>query len=110
METVNKEGCAALFRAVFLGLLMALSWTVQAQDNSADREFAPSIETEQVNINHADAETIARVLDGVGISRAQAIVSYREEYGDFTDMEDLLMVKGIGEVTLRNNAVKISFE
>jgi competence protein ComEA len=68
------------------------------------------VEVEQVNINHADANTIARVLDGVGLSRAEAIVNFREEYGDFVDVEDLLLVRGLGEVTLRNNQDRISFD
>jgi len=41
-----------------------------------------------VNINDADATTLAEVLDGVGISRAEAIVSYREKHGKFYSAED----------------------
>jgi len=63
-----------------------------------------------VNINNANAETIAKVLDGIGMSRATAIVSFREEFGDFTSLEDIQMVTGVGEITLRNNEAKISFE
>ena len=47
------------------------------------------------------------MLDGVGLSRAEAIVDYRETNGDFKAIDDLIMVVGIGEVTLRNNADKI---
>ena len=50
------------------------------------------------------------MLDGVGMSRAEAIVNFREEYGDFADVEDLLLVRGLGEVTLRNNQDRISFD
>ena len=49
-----------------------------------------------VDLNSADAETIARELNGVGVSRAQAIVDYREQYGAFSSAEDLLNVSGIG--------------
>ena len=62
---------------------------------------------EQVNINLADAETIAMVLDGVGISRAEAIVDYRNKNGEFKNLDDLIMVSGIGEATVRNNAERI---
>ncbi|MFH4210126.1 helix-hairpin-helix domain-containing protein, partial [Acinetobacter baumannii] len=37
----------------------------------------------KVSINHASAEQRAQALNGVGLKKAQAIVSYREEYGPF---------------------------
>jgi len=49
-----------------------------------------------VDINTADAMTIAEELKGVGLSKAEAIVQYREMHGDFGAPEDLLNVKGIG--------------
>jgi len=49
-----------------------------------------------VDINTADAMTLAKELNGVGLSRAEAIVEYREEHGAFKAPEDLLNVKGIG--------------
>jgi len=42
-----------------------------------------------VNINLADAETIASVLTGVGVERAKAIVAYREQHGRFYLAEEL---------------------
>ncbi|MCJ7452265.1 MAG: helix-hairpin-helix domain-containing protein [Steroidobacteraceae bacterium] len=50
-----------------------------------------------VNINSADAGTLARELDGVGPAKAQAIVEYRQKNGPFKSAEDLLKVQGIGE-------------
>ena len=91
-------------------LLLTLSWASTAQDHESDSLNAVSVEVEQVNINHADAPTIARMLDGVGISRAEAIVNFSDEYGDFASLEELLLVNGVGEVTLRNNQSRISFE
>jgi len=64
----------------------------------------------QVNVNTADAETIADILVGVGISRAQAIVDYRTEHGRFNDVDDLIQVKGIGEATLETNKERISLD
>lgn len=60
-----------------------------------------------VNINTADAATLARVLDGVGLKKAEAIVAHREAHGRFDSAEDLVRVKGIGEATVRRNADKI---
>jgi len=56
-----------------------------------------------VDINKADAETLARELTGVGTARAQAIVEYRQEHGAFRQPEELLNVSGIGIQILEQN-------
>ncbi|MBO6850061.1 ComEA family DNA-binding protein [Marinobacter lipolyticus] len=56
-----------------------------------------------VNINTADVETLAS-LNGIGESKAQAIVAYREANGPFQSADDLVNVKGIGEATVAKNA------
>ena len=57
----------------------------------------------QVNINTADAETMAAELNGVGLSKAKAIVEYRTKHGPFRSVDDLSLVKGIGERTVDKN-------
>ena len=64
----------------------------------------------QVNVNTAPVEELARVLDGVGQSRAQAIVEYREQYGEFTSVEDLMDVRGIGPSVVETNKERIAFK
>jgi len=56
-----------------------------------------------VNINTADAATISKELDGIGLTKAQAIVEYREKHGPFKSADDLSLVKGIGERTVDLN-------
>jgi competence protein ComEA len=56
-----------------------------------------------VDINTADAETISRSLQGVGLSKARAIVEYRQKHGPFKSADDLSLVKGIGERTVELN-------
>ncbi len=56
-----------------------------------------------VNINSANAETLATYLNGVGVSKAEAIVAYREKHGPFASIYDLAKVKGIGEKTMEMN-------
>ena len=63
-----------------------------------------------VDINKADAKTIAKELDGIGMSRAQAIVDYREKNGAFKSLEDLRKVKGIGTKTLEQNRSNIRLD
>lgn len=56
-----------------------------------------------VNINTADAATLAEALNGVGPVTSQEIVSYREENGGFAKPEDLMKVNGIGPATFEDN-------
>ncbi|MBN4080099.1 helix-hairpin-helix domain-containing protein [Beggiatoa alba] len=62
----------------------------------------------QVNINTADAKTIAKHLKGVGFRKAQAIVLYRKKHGTFKTIESLSKVKGIGFKTVEKNRANIS--
>ena len=58
---------------------------------------------EPVNINTADAATLASAIAGVGMKRAEAIVAYREANGPFSSVDDLVMVKGVGAKTLEQS-------
>lgn len=49
-----------------------------------------------VNINKATEEEL-KTLNGIGASKATAIISYREKNGEFKKIEDIKNVKGIGE-------------
>ena len=60
-----------------------------------------------VNINTADAETISAELNGIGLTKAKAIVEYRKKHGPFRSVEDLSLVKGIGERTVDRNRADI---
>ena len=77
--------------------ILAMAWTGLVAAEPAER----------VNINTADAETIARVLNGVGLKKAEAIVRHRETHGRFNQASDLTAVKGIGESIVSKNADKI---
>jgi len=56
-----------------------------------------------VDINTADAETLARELKGIGPARAEAIVAWREANGPFRTPEDIVLVQGIGARVLEDN-------
>lgn len=58
---------------------------------------------EAVNINTASAEEIAGGLKGIGPSKAEAIVAYREANGSFLHADELVNVKGIGIRTVDQN-------
>jgi competence protein ComEA len=63
-----------------------------------------------VNINTADAKTIARELSGIGLARAQAIVEYRQKNGPFRTADDLANVKGVGKRVVEQNRANIRVE
>lgn len=58
-------------------------------------------ENQKIKVNIADASELES-LNGIGKTKAEAIVKYREENGYFSSIEDLLNVSGIGEKTLEN--------
>jgi competence protein ComEA len=62
----------------------------------------------QVNINTADAEALAAAMDGVGVSKAHAIVAYRKANGPFRSVDDLTGVKGVGDKTVERNRDKVT--
>lgn len=50
----------------------------------------------KVNINLATKEQLM-TLSGIGEARAESIIAYREEYGPFQTIEDIMLVSGIKE-------------
>lgn len=63
-----------------------------------------------VNINTADAETLAAELTGVGPALARAIVEDRDKNGSYSSPEDLTRVSGIGMRLVDNNREWIRVE
>ena len=94
-----------LFAAPVLALGLALSSPLLAAGTAAEK--AEQALPTQVNINTADAATLAAMLDGVGESRAKAIVDYRAANGPFKSADDLVAVKGIGKSVVERNRAKI---
>ncbi|MDF7667283.1 helix-hairpin-helix domain-containing protein [Orbaceae bacterium ESL0727] len=62
----------------------------------------------QININTASVDELAKSLKGIGLSKAQKIVEYREKFGPFASVEQLKEVSGIGQSILDKNAGKIA--
>jgi len=55
---------------------------------------------EPVDINTANAESLAEAIDGVGIKKARDIVTYRQKNGPFESVDELIEVSGIGRQTV----------
>jgi len=56
-----------------------------------------------VNINTADVSTLTKEMQGIGKTRAEAIVAYREKNGPFKSIDELTQVDGIGHRTVEKN-------
>lgn len=91
--------------SIFLIILLSIFSFHSYADNDS-----PQQDIQILNINSANAEDISKALKGVGIKKAQAIVEYRESYGDFQHIDELTAVKGIGKNTLAKNVHLIGLE
>lgn len=69
----------------------------------------PVFAATQVDINSADAKTLAQSLQGVGLVKAEAIVAYRTAHGPFASLDDLSKVEGIGPRIIEENRGAIVF-
>jgi competence protein ComEA len=114
----RQSAVAALILALALGAgVLASSSSVHAQEQKQKQASSPATTpaaspavAPRVNINTADAPTLAANLKGVGEARAMEIVRYREAYGPFASAEELTEVKGIGKSTLDMNREVITLE
>ncbi len=82
-----------------IGIVFALSTPLPALAEGA--HVAP------VNINTANAQTLADALSGIGEARALDIVEYRKTHGPFEKPADLARVKGVGQSTVEKNLERI---
>lgn len=62
----------------------------------ADHDSPSSPAAQRVELNRATLEDLI-ALPGIGESRAQRIVEYREEHGPFSHTTELMNISGIGE-------------
>lgn len=53
----------------------------------------------QVDLNSASEEEL-QIAPGIGPSKAKAIIEYRKKYGNFSSVDELLEISGIGDKTL----------
>lgn len=98
-------------KRMFCFIAMIVSFTLGAPSavfaQPVEKPVEISDALNKVDINTADAATLALALDGVGLAKAQEIVAYRELNGEFKSIEDLALVKGIGEATIAKNRDRI---
>ncbi|HEY3700137.1 MAG TPA: ComEA family DNA-binding protein [Spongiibacteraceae bacterium] len=94
------------FRTSLRPLFFSLALLTASTSGWCAKE-APAEPVKAVNINTADAATLADGLKGVGQSKAEAIVAYRKEHGPFKSIDQLAEVKGIGDKLVQRNHDRI---
>lgn len=72
-------------------------------NESASSSLPDSVIDGKININTAPVETLCDI-PGIGETIAKRIIAYREKYGNFQHISDLMHVKGIGEKTFQSIA------
>ncbi|QFS61599.1 ComEA family DNA-binding protein [Pantoea dispersa] len=99
------------FRAFCITLALGGAlWISELAAESPSETQATQVSTpqpEQVSINQATAEQLAAAMNGIGLKKAQAIVSYREQYGPFSAIEQLKEVPGIGSALVERNSARL---
>jgi len=98
-----------------LFLLLSLSAAALSVASAAPPSIAvkpavaakPVVAGAAIDLNTADASTLAREMRGIGESKARAIVDYSRVHGPFRSIDDLALVKGIGARTIELNRSKL---
>lgn len=97
---VRKKILQSVLLCGFVAFTGALAPISMAEETAVKEKTAA---VKQVNINKADAQTIANALVGVGTVKAKAIVKYRDEHGKFSSIDQLKEVEGMSPTLVNNN-------
>ena len=83
---------------------------VSAKKPSTQKSSSSKKDDSPININQADELALVRSLIGIGPAKAKAIIEYRKQNGLFKQVEDLMLVKGIGNATLEKNRDRLRLD
>lgn len=109
---------------LYAGLLLSLSSPfVLAENQNTDvqsADVATSViqqtettassteQNDKININTATITELEQ-LNGIGEKKAQAIVAYRDKHGNFTSIDQLTEISGIGSAIIAKNKHNLTF-
>lgn len=94
LNSANAAPCFDNAQSAYQYLIAQEKSVIQARDQAT------------ININRASEGELVS-LHGIGSSKAQAIILYREMFGDFKTVDELSKVKGIGAKTVDKNRQRL---
>ena len=103
----KSESCADGQTEKKAGIQTSPDGDMQTTDRNVRSNSAPALENGLVNLNTADVAALM-TLPGIGESRAKAIISYREQQGAFTKIEDIMKISGIKQAAFSKIKDKIT--
>jgi len=97
-----------LLITAFITALSLVSISASSNANEVNGPISEPVEVVQqlVSLNESTLEDLI-TLKGVGKKKAQAILAYRELYGDFKTIDELMDVKGIGSKIINANKSRL---
>ena len=97
LNSVQAAPCFDNPQRAYEYLLIQEKSVIQARDQAT------------ININQASEGELVS-LHGIGSSKAQAIILYREMFGSFKSVDELTKVKGIGAKTIEKNRGRLTVQ
>ncbi len=98
---------------LLLPLFAGLSFSTNAApvaEQTPSVQMSTEAKQPRLDLNKADASLLQSQLNGIGKTKAEAIVAYREANGPFASVDELLEIKGIGAALLDRNRDKVMVE
>ena len=103
----KSESCADGQTEKKAGIQTSPDSDMQTTDRNVRSNSATALDNGLVNLNTADVAALM-TLPGIGESRAKAIISYREQQGAFTKIEDIMKISGIKQAAFSKIKDKIT--
>ena len=92
-----------------IDLVTPVKMNTANQTTEIEGEISDIQQSEIININIANIDELT-LLPNIGPVTAERILQYRDDYGYFKSLEDLMKVKGIGPKTLEKIKSKITID
>lgn len=98
---------ATLFAAVLSLSVVSLPTFAAVNSAKVDHSSTSGQTIKQINLNTASADVLSKSFKGIGKKRAEAIVSYRQNHGNFKSVADLAEVRGLGKSFIKQHLTEL---